>query len=256
MLTGIHDGLAKDITVTYKPIGDSSVYTPDTSCTYPQNCTNRGLWVVSEHTVTADWGAAGAPDDPSQNPVNKFSYNTRVAAATCGRGWLGFSHRTVTDEQTGATTRTVTTMATAKRIRAMAMHWPACRLASRPLEDAHRGRAFARLRSPEPRRRPRNTRLSDSRNNRAATVHPHKVQVRIVESTASRNRTSSSTLYSSGTGYGYDGFNNLTSQTTSWQGGESRTRTAQYDQNTSSGKYLLSLLRRTDETSTCPAKPR
>src|SRR5260370_39389820 len=94
-LTGIHDGFGKDILVTYKSIGDPSVYTPDTGCQVPQNCTNRGVWVVSEYSVTADYVAT--------NPAaaNKYSYVYAGGRTDMrGRGSLGASTQTVTNEKT------------------------------------------------------------------------------------------------------------------------------------------------------------
>ena len=85
------------IDITYEPIGGNpQVYTAGT-CAYPQQCVTQGLWVVSQHSV--DDGLGG------QNTW-RYSY-AQGRLDLRGRGWLGFSQTTVTDQQTGAVLTTI-----------------------------------------------------------------------------------------------------------------------------------------------------
>ena len=72
---------------TYKPITDSSVYTPDaTSCRYPQKCQNGGIWVVSQLTRRED--GLGTAQFPVSNTYNYQYAHAHVDLR--GRGFLGF----------------------------------------------------------------------------------------------------------------------------------------------------------------------
>jgi RHS repeat-associated protein len=74
------------------------IHTPGI-CVYPQNCPNKGMWLVAETGVKAN-----VPTSDYPTGFNRTIYryeNGRVDVR--GRGWLGFGRRTITDEQTGAT---------------------------------------------------------------------------------------------------------------------------------------------------------
>lgn len=70
------------------------------SCSYPQFCLNRGMWMVSEVGVRANVASTAYP--AGYNRVT-FGYSGGRFDVR-GRGWLGVSERTATDEQTLATT--------------------------------------------------------------------------------------------------------------------------------------------------------
>jgi YD repeat-containing protein len=97
LLKNVTDGYGHTVDITYKPISDSSVYTAATNCTYPQYCTNRGMWVVSNHNV----------DAASATPLHYR--HTYVGARTdiAGIGYLGMDEHIQTDSDSTATVDTV-----------------------------------------------------------------------------------------------------------------------------------------------------
>jgi YD repeat-containing protein len=249
-LTSVLDGLGGETTITYKPVSDPSVYSATNDCAWPKNCLTHGQWVVSEYTTTADWDTNGKPTNPTRNGYQFFYTGGRSDLR--GRGWLGFTTRTVTDEQTGAVT--VTTYAD-------------------PGNDTGAGYPMAgvphqvqtTLDVSAPGSGTIVTQISTTTTtyntpkglqNRTAFAQPQSVHTllserRVVTSTGA---TSGASLLDSTTAYQYDAFNNVTKRTTTFSSGESLTFTAHYDQNQANGKNLLSLLRRTDDTSQTPAQ--
>lgn len=79
------------IQITYAPIGEQGKLYSSGTCSYPQRCLQRGLWVVSRHSVENGLGG--------QNSW-KYSY-AEGRLDLKGRGWLGFGKTVVTDEQIG-----------------------------------------------------------------------------------------------------------------------------------------------------------
>ncbi|WP_194869476.1 FG-GAP-like repeat-containing protein [Myxococcus sp. AB025B] len=80
---------------------DEGRYTPGT-CTYPQYCGTRGMWVVSSYAVD------NGQDDVLEPPFRKYDVSYAEGRTDLrGRGWLGFGRRVVTDTSTNATTTTV-----------------------------------------------------------------------------------------------------------------------------------------------------
>jgi RHS repeat-associated protein len=251
-MTGVHDGLGKDIAVTYKSIGDASVYAPDTTCVYPVNCTNRGIWVVSDYSETADWGADGKPTKTAP-PVNRFSYTYSGGRSDLhGRGWLGFHIRTETDQQTHATTTT-----TFNNLETDAgFGYPQAGMPSQTVTTASTPILVGGAVTGQVTRTTNTITTYDVQSalgGRAGYARPSVVESLVQDETAPANGSPTlSTLSHTITTFGYDGFNNETSRVTSWGSGETRSSAAQYVQNTNGGKNLLSLLKRTDDTSTLP----
>lgn len=95
LLTGITNGLGAKESFEYGSVADASVYTPGTGCTYPQTCAVRGVWVVLRHQISA-------PDTPTHSSL-RYEYQDSRSDLT-GRGWLGFGHRSETDEVSGRVT--------------------------------------------------------------------------------------------------------------------------------------------------------
>ncbi|MCE9666686.1 FG-GAP-like repeat-containing protein [Myxococcus stipitatus] len=92
VLKAVEDGLKNRASVTYEATTFASAgtvanhHTPGT-CTYPLSCNLRGQWLVSRHTES---GRDGYP--------RTFEYTYEGGRTDLkGRGWLGFSSRTVTD---------------------------------------------------------------------------------------------------------------------------------------------------------------
>jgi RHS repeat-associated protein len=95
-LTSITDGYGAAVNITYQPISNSAFYTLGQSCQYPVSCLNSKLWVVSEYSASNGNGG-----------FNKYSYTYADARSDVrGRGFLGMSSRTMTNEQTQATETT------------------------------------------------------------------------------------------------------------------------------------------------------
>jgi RHS repeat-associated protein len=257
-LVRIHDGLGKDTAVSYKSIGDSTVYVPDTDCLYPFNCTNRALWVVSSYSVNADWDAQGKPAVPS---LSRYHFNYSGGRSDVrGRGWLGFATQRMTNDQTGATTTTVYNNSDPDS----GFGYPLAGLPRQVvvLSDATPPGAASSL------TRTSTTLLQyDVATARAtplgspllalgtALARPSVTDTTVTETVSAGGSLQTSTLSHTTTTLKYDAFNNVTSRATTWSNGEQRTATASYDQNVANGKYLLSLLRRTDETSAVPGQP-
>lgn len=92
------DGLTPQVRFRYQPA--PAVHTPET-CVYPQYCLRKGMWFVSEVGIAAVPG-------PYPAGFNRAFYSYAGGRFDqLGRGWLGVSTRTMTDEQTGATLKTV-----------------------------------------------------------------------------------------------------------------------------------------------------
>ncbi|WP_187345105.1 RHS repeat-associated core domain-containing protein [Cystobacter ferrugineus] len=95
LLTHITDGLQARVEFDYQPLSNPSVYSPPSTPPLPQARVTRGLWVVSKHRV--DNGVQG---------LNSYLYSYVDGRTDLqGRGWLGFSSRTVKDWM-GRTTTT------------------------------------------------------------------------------------------------------------------------------------------------------
>jgi RHS repeat-associated protein len=94
--------LLPEVRFEYKPAtGLHRLHTPS-SCTYPQYCLCKGMWLVSEVAVKAN-----VPEQAYPAGFNKTFYSYEGGRFDIrGRGWLGFEKRVVTDEQTGATITT------------------------------------------------------------------------------------------------------------------------------------------------------
>jgi RHS repeat-associated protein len=249
-LTKIHDGRGKEIVVTYKALGDHSVYTPANDCTYPQNCTNRGMWVVSEFSVTADW----TPAVPSA--VNKYSYTYAGGRSDLrGRGWLGFETQTVTDEQTQ--TVTTTTFDNGKGETDTGFGYPKAGLPTKvvttvPLAVTGTGGTAGGLKLVST-----NTasyEVSSFFGAGGLFARPHSTELLVQQIADGPSGTVTTTISDATTVIGYDGLNNVDSRTTTWSSGESRSYSAQYTFNMQPDKRLLSLLQATSETSTIPGQ--
>jgi len=270
-LKGIHDGLLKDIGITYKSIGDTSVYTPSTDCEYPLSCVNRGIWVVSEYSVTADWDVNGKPS-PASNPLgtpvlNKFSYTySRGMTDLRGRGWLGFENQTMTDEQTRAVTTTQFGLFVYDH-----NNFPFPRQ-NQLQQDLGYGYPLAGLPlsvttiATSPVVAPSLATASVTRTQFAQTgydtiaalggkgaiVRPNSISRELDESVSSvGNPTPVDTVLSQvGIDLSYDAFNNLQDQKSTWLSGEVDDSVTNYTQNTAGGKWLLSLPQSSVESST------
>jgi RHS repeat-associated protein len=91
--------LTPEVRFTYKSTPE--VHTPDTSA-FPQNSLHKGMWLVSELGVKAN-----TPGSTYPGGFNRLLYWYEGGRFDLlGRGWLGFTHTTVLDEQTGAWTTT------------------------------------------------------------------------------------------------------------------------------------------------------
>jgi RHS repeat-associated protein len=91
--------MTADVRFTYAPA--PQVHTP-TTCTYPQRCLKKGMWLVAEMAERADSPSATYPDGYNRKTYTYAGgrYDER------GRGWLGFEHRVATDLQSGTTVST------------------------------------------------------------------------------------------------------------------------------------------------------
>lgn len=85
LLFRITDGLGKQTVVDYKPITDPSVHTP-AQCSYPLNCSPRGMWLVWKHTVDS----SGTP------AVYQHKYSGGKSDLR-GLGWIGMDEHIETD---------------------------------------------------------------------------------------------------------------------------------------------------------------
>ncbi|WP_338041903.1 RHS repeat-associated core domain-containing protein [Myxococcus eversor] len=95
LLARVSDSLGAQVQFTYKPMVDSTVYTPGTTCTWPQHCLRKGMWLVAEHI-------SDAGDHPMR--VRKYSYEDG-RSDLIGRGWLGFGAVTVREVAAGTELR-------------------------------------------------------------------------------------------------------------------------------------------------------
>lgn len=92
------DRLTPQVRFRYQPA--PTVHKPET-CAYPQYCLRKGMWFVSEIGIAAVPG-------PYPAGFNRTFYSYAGGRFDqLGRGWLGVSTRTMTDEQTGTTLKTV-----------------------------------------------------------------------------------------------------------------------------------------------------
>ena len=85
-----------EIKVSYDAIGaNPGLHEPGT-CTYPEKCLRKGVWVVSHFDVSTGMSAPG-------EAFNRYSYTYGGARMDlAGRGWLGFAKRTMTNESAAA----------------------------------------------------------------------------------------------------------------------------------------------------------
>ena len=96
LLTRVTDSLGSTVQFVYKPMSDASVYTPGTSCSYPQQCVRTGRWLVAEHLF----------DSGKSSPRRREYAYEDGRTDILGRGWLGFAAVTVREVAAGAKVRT------------------------------------------------------------------------------------------------------------------------------------------------------
>ena len=89
LLKRVTDGLNKHTEIQYKPITDPSVHTRS-QCSYPLNCSPRGMWLVSQHTV-----------DTGGTPATYQHTYSGGKSDLRGLGWLGMDEHVETDMTTG-----------------------------------------------------------------------------------------------------------------------------------------------------------
>ncbi|NTX33286.1 VCBS repeat-containing protein [Myxococcus sp. CA033] len=101
LLRRVTDGNGKWASFEHRALGNSPGHFTAGGCTYPQYCGVRGMWAVNAYMT--DNGLDG-PD-----AFFHWSILAYEGARTDlrGRGWLGFSRRTVTDQITSKVTTTV-----------------------------------------------------------------------------------------------------------------------------------------------------
>ncbi len=260
-LKGIHDGFGKNVGIAYKSIGDSNVYTADAVCSYPQHCANKGLWVVSQYTVTSDWVSDTAQTQTP--PVNTFNYSYASGRSDLrGRGWLGFGRQTVTNVDTGTTTVTFFDNGSAPDEASTGTIYPqfgypkagrptqVATTATTPLIPGSSGTQAVMVT-----RTTLTTTQYDVQNaNGTAFARPTQTETKVLEQlgTVLTGPKGLNVLSDVTTTYGYDDFNNVNARTTTSLGGETRTYSATYAQNTANAKYLLSMPLTSSETSTVP----
>ena len=92
----ITDSLGHQTGIEYKPITDP-VHTK-VSCSYPQSCNPRGMWVVSKQTM-----------DVTGSPLVYTHAYQGARTDLQGIGWLGMDSHTVTDAQTDPSGASLTT---------------------------------------------------------------------------------------------------------------------------------------------------
>ena len=95
-LASITTGLNTTISLTYKPVTDNTVYTKDTTATYPYLDLQAPVYVVSSVTV---------PNGIGNIRSTSYKYSGAKAHLT-GGGFLGFRQFDVTDNATGIKTST------------------------------------------------------------------------------------------------------------------------------------------------------
>ncbi|QSQ18773.1 VCBS repeat-containing protein [Pyxidicoccus parkwayensis] len=95
MLESVTDSLGSQVRFNYKPMADASVYTPGTTCSWPQRCQRAGMWLVSEHLSDSIVG-------PMR--VRQYTYEDGRLDGT-GRGFLGFAAVTVREVAAGTELR-------------------------------------------------------------------------------------------------------------------------------------------------------
>ncbi|MCY1015539.1 RHS repeat-associated core domain-containing protein [Pyxidicoccus sp. MSG2] len=95
MLESVTDSLGSQVRFNYKPMVDPSVYTPGTTCSWPQRCQRVGMWLVSEHLADSIVGSMR---------VRQYLYEDGRMDGM-GRGFLGFSAVTVREVAAGTELR-------------------------------------------------------------------------------------------------------------------------------------------------------
>lgn len=96
LLESVTDSLGAVMEISYAPMSDRSVYTPNASCTYPRHCPPRGRWLVRE--VRRSTAVAKQP-----MTTERHSY-AGLIVDLAGRDWLGFSEHKVTNVERGSET--------------------------------------------------------------------------------------------------------------------------------------------------------
>lgn len=94
LVTAVHDGYGSFVRVRYTTLSDRAVYTPATTCSYPQRCVTNTQWVVSH--VERD---AGLADAAAVRTEDHRYEDARVDLR--GRGFLGFARHVVTMQPSG-----------------------------------------------------------------------------------------------------------------------------------------------------------
>ncbi len=97
LIKSITDSLGANVKLGYAPLTDSSVYTKDSSATYPEIDLQMARYVVAKHAQSD-----GTEDAFGKPGMYRFTYRYGGAKAHLrGRGVLGFRWREATDTQTG-----------------------------------------------------------------------------------------------------------------------------------------------------------
>ncbi|MCF6325333.1 MAG: FG-GAP-like repeat-containing protein [Gammaproteobacteria bacterium] len=95
-ISSIIDSLGNETAIEYKPISDNSIYTKGSGAQYPAMDYQGAMYVVS--SVTSDNG---------EGEQNRVAYHYSAAKIDLeGRGFLGFSAITATDQASGVSTTT------------------------------------------------------------------------------------------------------------------------------------------------------
>ncbi len=95
-LVGINNGLGDKITINYKPLTDTSVYTKGTGAIYPVRDVQNARYVVSSYSKSDGIGGM-------------YAFNYKYSGAKVhvqGRGYLGFKSIAITDTRAGTVTTT------------------------------------------------------------------------------------------------------------------------------------------------------
>ena len=258
-LTTVQDGLGNTTSVTYGVVGrdsatqmtwdsGASFYRPaTTNCDYPIQCLQKGFWVVSSYTLSGDLNSDGQPAGPPRS----FSFDYAGGRSDQrGRGWLGFAQVDSYDSATMA----VTSTAYYDPGTDTGYGYPFAGAVQSSTVRSYSG--FELVGPGEITERIQTTGATydvvTTLGGQGAVIRAHELDstTQEVGPSASYTTTLSQTL----TTYGYDSDSapyNLNARTTTWPiSGETRVWNATYTQNTSDGKWLLSLLQGTSETST------
>jgi RHS repeat-associated protein len=96
LVASITDGFGNDVSVTYAPLTDSTVYTKGSNAVFPEIDIQNPIYVVKQYTMSDGVGSSYA--------VNEAYSGARIHLH--GRGFEGFANRTETDSRTGISVTT------------------------------------------------------------------------------------------------------------------------------------------------------